>query len=466
MRIFGLTITREKAIPGASPVGSGSGGWWPLIRESFPGAWQRNIEIRVDSVLTYSAVFRCISLISSDVAKMRIRLVEKDRHGIWNEVENAAHSPVLRKPNRYQNRIQFFENWLQSKLIRGNTYVLKERDGRNVVSALHVLNPTLVTVLVAPDGSVYYELRSDHLAGVPDVTITVPASEIIHDRWNTIHHPLVGTSPIYACGLAAIQGLRIQEGSTKFFASGNRPGGVVEVPTDIPIEKAKELKQIWDEREPGTTAVLTNGMKYVPVSITASDAQLIEQLKWSAETVCGVFGVPAHMAGVGQPPTYNNIEALNSQYYTQCLQRHIEEVELALDEGLELPKPLGTEFDLDDLLRMDTTGKVLAVEKAIGSGGMAPNEARKRWLDLGPVEGGESPYMQQQNYSLKALAERDRDKPFAQPEPPPPAPPPAEPEPEEEEIEPDADDDDEARSAFAAEIIRRSLPHHDTRDAA
>ena len=108
----------------------------------------------------------------------------------------------------------------------------------------------------------------------------------------------------------------------------------------------------------------------------------------------------------GSAPTYN-IEALNQQYYSQCLQSLIENIELLLDEGLELPKPYGTEFDLDDLLRMDTATKVKAAD-AVGSGTMAPNEARRRYFDLGPTEGGESPYLQVQNHSLAALAKRDQ----------------------------------------------------------
>jgi hypothetical protein len=55
-------------------------------------------------------------------------LVEQDSNGIWKEVDVAAFSPVLRKPNRYQNRIKFIEQWVVSKLLHGNTYVLKQRD--------------------------------------------------------------------------------------------------------------------------------------------------------------------------------------------------------------------------------------------------------------------------------------------------------------------------------------------------
>jgi phage portal protein BeeE len=50
--------------------------------------------------------------------------------------------------------------------VHGNTYVLKERDARGVVTALYLLHPRLVTVLVADDGSVYYELFRDNLSGL------------------------------------------------------------------------------------------------------------------------------------------------------------------------------------------------------------------------------------------------------------------------------------------------------------
>src|SRR5262249_14260188 len=143
----------------------------------------------------------------------RCRLVEKDDNGIWNEVTAAAFSPVLRKPNRLQNRIKFFEQWIVSKLLHGNTYVLKQRDNRNIVVALYILDPTRTRPLVAPDGGVYYQVGHDNLAGLYDpdaTTTTIPASEIIHDVMVPLYHPLCGVSPLTASGIAAVQGLAIQ----------------------------------------------------------------------------------------------------------------------------------------------------------------------------------------------------------------------------------------------------------------
>jgi HK97 family phage portal protein len=434
VKLLGWTITRRKANEKALAPVNDRGGWYSLIRESFAGAWQRNIEIRVESVLTYSAVFACVTLIANDIAKLRLRLVRQDADGIWQESESSAFSPVLRRPNRYQNRIQFISNWVTSKLCHGNAYILKERDQRGIVTALYILDPNRVRPLVADDGAVYYELWRDNLSNLPDDRLVVPAKEIIHDVMVPLYHPLCGVSPIAACGLPATQGLAIQNNSTRFFQNGGRPGGIITAPGHINEEMALRLKAHWESsysgENMGKTAVLGDGLQYQPIVMSNTDAQLVEQLRMTAETVCSAFHVPAHMVGVGQPPTYNNIEALNQEYYSQCLQAHIESIELLLDEGLELPKPYGAEFDLDGLLRMDTATKVKAAADALKAGGMSPNEARRRYFDLGPTEGGDSPYLQVQNYSLAALARRDQnstpvtpglDQPAAEPEPAPPS---------------------------------------------
>lgn len=413
MRLFGLTITREKAAGNLSRPDN-RGGWWPIIKESFTGAWQQNVEVKLDSVLSNHAVFACQTLIASDIAKLRVKLVKYDEpDGIWTETKNPAYSPVLRKPNLWQNRIQFFENWVLSKLRRGNAYILKQRDLRGVVVKLHVLDPTLVQPLVADNGDVFYELNTDHLTGVFDRVI-VPAREIIHDRYNCFFHPLVGLSPIFAGGLAAMQGLAIQNNATLFFQNGSQPGGILTAPGSIGDDTAARLKAHWETnysgKNVGKVAVLGDGLKYEQMAVKAVDAQLIEQLKWSAEVVCSTYHVPPYKIGVGAMPSYNNVQALNTEYYSQCLQALIESIELCLDEGLGTGETLGTEFDIENLLRMDSVTQMDVLDKAKNL--IKPDEARRR-LNLPKVAGGDAVYRQQQDYSLAALAKRDaQDDPF------------------------------------------------------
>ena len=407
MRIGPFTVALTKTL---RPVPSSAGRGWIRVGEPYTGAWQLNDEIAYSSVLTYSAVFACVTLIASDVAKLGLRLVAIDADGIWHEATSSAFSPVLKKPNRYQNRIKFIEQWITSKLIHGNTYALKQRDGRGIVVAMYILDPTKVTPLVATNGDVYYQLTRDDLSELERDSITVPAREIIHDRMVSLYHPLCGVSPIYACGIAAMQGLSIQNNSQQFFSNGSSPGGVLTAPGAISDETAKRLKETWDTNysgnNAGKVAVLGDGLKYEQMAVNAADAQLIEQLKWTADTVCSCFHVQPYMISAGPPPPYANVEPLLLQYYSQCLQSLIENLELCLDEGLELPAPYGTEVNLDDLMRMDSTTRTNSAQTTITSGGMTINEARKKYFDLGPIKGGETPYMQQQMWPLDQLASR------------------------------------------------------------
>ena len=85
MRVFGFDITVTKAASNALPPSewrqAGNSGWFNVIRESFPGAWQRNVEIRLDNVLTFSTVYACITLIASDIGKLGLLLVQEDKNG-------------------------------------------------------------------------------------------------------------------------------------------------------------------------------------------------------------------------------------------------------------------------------------------------------------------------------------------------------------------------------------------------
>ena len=408
-----------------------SAGW--RILEYLPGSWQQNVEYSRETVLSFHAIFACVSLISSDISKLRPRLT-RYINGVWEEVPPGEYK-VIEKPNAWQNRIQFFENWVASKFARGNAYILKQRDARGRITQLFVLNPDLVQVYVSDSGEVFYALSKDQLAGV-DVSVTVPASEIIHDRFNCFYHPLVGLSPITACGLSAYQGLKIQENSANFFKNQSRPSGILTAPGAISDETAGRLKVDWEANYGGTNtgkvAVLGDDLKYIPLSLTAEDAQLVDQLKLAAETVATTFHVPTYKIG-GTLPNYNNVEALEQQYFSQCLQHPIESIELCLDEGLGVKDGYGVEFDLDGLLRMDTATKIRTYAEAVKGGLDTPNEARRK-LNQKPLEGGDTIYLQEQYHSLQALAKRDSGDPFAKDAPPSELQPE---EPEEDEIEDD-----------------------------
>lgn len=383
--------------------------WTSLfVQEPYSGAWQAGKELKPEEVTAFYAVFACVSLIAKDVGKMPI-LLKKKQNGVLVDVDIPNKLRVLRKPNNYQTWQQFQEYWTSSLLLRGNTYILKIRDAFGEIYRMVVLNPDRVTPLVDDNGNVFYQIKSDRLNQIEDTII--PASEIIHDRINCFYHPLVGLTPITACGLAAGMGLNIQKNSANFFGNGSRPGGLLVAPGAISNEKAQAISAAWNANysgiNVGKTAVLGDDMKYMPLAMNAVDSQMIDQLRMSAEIVCSVFHVPPFKIGIGAIPAGQKVGDLNEIYYSDCLQSPIEARENLLDDGLEL-KSFGVEayLDLRTLIRMDSSSQMTFLKEGLGAGIIAPNEARSQ-LGFLPVEGGDSPMIQQQNYSLAALAKRD-----------------------------------------------------------
>lgn len=426
MKIFGLTITREKAL---QAVGNSWRSGWRIISEPFSGAWQRNIEEKRGDLLTYPTLYACIYRISSDIGKLPFSLRQREKTGIWLEVPNPAYDPVLRKPNGYQTAAQFREYWLLTKLIHGNAYVLKRRDARGVVIELYVLDPEKVMPMVSDSGSVFYQLQTDKLNTLPDgypaENLIVPASEIIHDRCMTVHHPLIGVPPLAAAHWPALKNMKIMRSATEFFANNAQPGGLLTAPAGMSDEDSEEVKKYWNKEFSGTqsgkVAVIGADMKFTPFAMKSIDAQMVEQMRYSDEQICQPFGIPPFKVGIGTIPSGLGVDGVNLMYYNDALQVHIQHMEDLLDDGLNIHRPLGVELDTEPLLRMDEGKRAEVATKLVGGGIETPNEGRVRF-NRTPLEGGDTVYMQQQDYPLDQVR-LNKIEPPAPPAPPAPAPP-------------------------------------------
>jgi HK97 family phage portal protein len=400
-----LSTVRGRLATWLSPATSHT--WWPVVHEPYTGAWQLNDPITAQSALSNPSVFGCVSAISADIGKTAPPLLlEEDAHGFWFETSNSAYTPVLRTPNRYQTAQQFIEQIVVSLLLYGNAYLLKNRDDRGVVNQLYVLDASRVKVLAAPDGSVYYELQPNELAGITNAEppIIAPAREIIHIRINCFFHPLMGVSPLYAVAGAVAQAHAIQTNSTGFFNGGGRSPFAVIAPTKLDPLSAGRLQAEATKFKTSGTMILELGVQLVPMPTSAADTQLIAQLGWTEETIAKCFRFPISLLNSAKQPPYANAEASQLQYKA-CLEPYMTSIATGLTTGLELPRYLKVEFDDTLLTWMDTATRVNAAKIAI-TAGMSPNEVRDTYFGLPPVEGGELPYLQQQNWPVAELAGR------------------------------------------------------------
>lgn len=420
----------ERAEPPIVGKDAQSGRWlWPTTGGAGdmgpPGTWQRNLNPTIDpaALVAFSAVYACVQRIASDMGKLPIRIVEIDPNTLEQiDLSEDPFEKLMRQPNAYQSRVDFIQTLMCSTLLQGNGIAWMRRNGRNEPVELHPWDWRTVEPRIGEDGSIFYKLGPNKLAGFNNGFVA-PARDVIHHRMPmAAAYPLHGVTPIYAAAASGSLGLRVLQQSQQFFGNMARPSGVLSSDKNIDVTTAEDIRDRWrnNYREGGIgdTAVLGFGLKWQSVTLSAIDAQLIEQLRFSVEDVCRVFMVPTFLVGDASKVTYRNSEQLARAYLQGCLGYHVE----ALQERLNLSFDFGTRFkvmfDLDALLKTELDQRFTAYQKAKGI--LSPNEIRAL-EGYGPADGGDEPLTQMQDIPLSVAVENAKNPPAPAPALPAPA---------------------------------------------
>lgn len=373
--------------------------------------------LTVLQILKMSPAYAAVRLLAFDIAKLPLRGVQAvsrtvagRTYSLWLPGQTPADA-VLRQPNHYQTLFDFVVSWVVSLLLHGVAYVLKEVGPDGQAMALHVLDPGLVTERVAREtGDVYYHLGADELAGVTE-DMLVPAEFILAHRYLPLTSPLCGSSPLVPAGTSATAKLAdLIDGQAV-------PAGVITGPDSINQAQADEMSQRWLDKFGNSAnpdarrgvAVLGSNFRFEMVSRSARDAQLIELAKFGAEDIARALGIQPWLIGAAAPPVGEAMPAAMQLHYTQTLLPIMKPMEQLLSSALIPPRAAQTmrvEFDPMGILALDPMARSAFWETMTGAGLAAPNEGRADFGML-PVPGGDTPYLQQQNYSLGALATRD-----------------------------------------------------------
>jgi HK97 family phage portal protein len=417
------------------------GGWYELGR--LEDGYQRGLDVSGYGARNVPAVYACGMVISRSVGQCYPRHV-RVTDGQIVDVTTSAAFRVMKNPNSYQTTPEFLLNMVATALFEGEAYALAVRNDRYEVSALHPLPRGACSPMIDEDTrEVFYAIGSSPLApGGTDYI--VPARDILAFRFHTPRHPLVGESPIKSAALAIGIDVALSRTQAAFFANMNRPSGIISTHMQLNREQITSLRSAFDEQSKGMAAgkipVLAGGLKFQPISISSQDAQLVEAQRMSVESIARCFGVPTPLIGDLSHATLNNAETLIQHFLSMSLGSYLETIERAFDRlfGLDGTREY-VELDTAALLRTDFAGRVEGLTKAIQGGLFSPNEGRAR-EGLGPVEGGDSIFLQRQNTPvdlLSQLAANELVKPEPAPAVPTPEPTPsAQPEPT-KELDPD-----------------------------
>ena len=396
--------------------------------------WQRNLTPWLNKVC--GAVYACKNVMAQAIATMPIHHLRLLDDGGTEIITTSPLSRVLRQPNGYQTRSDYFMNLVFELLGQGNTYTLVYRDDAQRVSSMHLVSATGTMPYVnTEEGAVFYGLGDNPMLG--DLRLLVPARDVMHIRLHTPHHPLIGVSPVKYAATAVTVNTAISSNQAAFFQNMSRPSGVLTTEEKLTKEQMDALREAWYKRSRGLASgevpILGWGLKWNPMTITSEDAQLIEAYRMSIEDIARVFRVPLPLIGEYSKATYNNTEQLISSWLATGLGFLMEHIEQSIVKLFQLPLSETVNFETDALLRTDFAGRIDGLTKGILGGLFSPDEARRReGLSAVPGGYGAEPRVQAQVIPLSQVGQMPDSAPSAPAAPAAPVAP-AAPEPEQEQ---------------------------------
>lgn len=354
------------------------------------------------TAMQMTAVYSCVRILAEAVAGLPIHVYEYTGSGGKEKaINNPLYFLLHDEPNPEMTSFVFRETLMTHLLLWGNAYAQIIRNARGEVVALYPLMPNRMTVDRDEQGQLYYTyaMSGDDAPTMKGGSVLLHPSEVLHIP-GLGFDGLVGYSPIAMAKNAIGMAIACEEYGAKFFANGATPGGILEHPGTI--KDPQRVRESWTSAFGGSSnsnkvAVLEEGMKYTPISISPEQAQFLETRKFQINEIARIFRVPPHMVGDLEKSSFSNIEQQSLEFVKYTLDPWVSRWEQAMVRSLLSPndkKKYFIKFNVDGLLRGDYQSRMGGYATARQNGWMSANDIRElENLDRIPVEQGGDLYL-------------------------------------------------------------------------
>lgn len=347
------------------------------------------------SAMQMTAVYACVRILAESVASLPLHLYSSNEDG---NKEKAKEHPLYfilhDEPNPEMTSFIFRETLMTHLLLWGNAYAQVIRNGKGEVVSIYPLMPNKMKV------------KRDNLTKEIIYEYYHEDGKVELSDFDVLHIPglgfdgLIGYSPIAMAKNAIGMALATEEYGAKFFANGAQPGGVLEHPGII--KDPERVRDSWSQSFGGSSnsnkiAVLEEGMKYTPISISPEQAQFLETRKFQVNEIARIFRVPPHMVGDLEKSSFSNIEQQSLEFVKYTLDPWVLRWEQAMNRALISKKDKPSyfiSFNVDGLLRGDYESRMNGYATARQNGWMSANDIRTlENLDLISKEDGGDLYL-------------------------------------------------------------------------
>ena len=367
-------IFRSRDAPKNATAGSG---YSFLLGSSASGK-----SVNERSAMQITAVCSCVRILSEAVASLPLHLYKYTDTGTAKATEHLLYFLLHDEPNPEMTSFVFRETLMTHLLLWGNAYAQIIRNGKGEVLALYPLMPDRMNVDRDEYGNIVYE----YMVSQEDAPIN-KGSTVKLSPQEVLHIPglgfdgLIGYSPIAMAKNAIGLAIATEEYGSKFFANGATPSGILEFPGTV--KEPERVRESWNKGFGGTNthkvAILEEGVKYSPISISPNEAQFLETRKFQIDEIARIFRVPPHMIGDLEKSSFSNIEQQSLEFVKYTLDPWVSRWVQSIKRTLLSPDEKMSyfaKFNVDGLLRGDYQSRMSGYAIGINNGFMCPNDVR------------------------------------------------------------------------------------------
>jgi HK97 family phage portal protein len=339
--------------------------------------------------------FAAVNAIASEVSNIQLRLyqVKGDDH---EEQEDHPLLTLLDGVNERMTGIELKYVTMSHLELTGNCYWLLDgvSDDRTPPRAIYPLNPGSVRVHLQKD---VFPYKLDHYTFTIDNKVfTFQPHQILHIKYPDPSDPFVGIGIPQTIPSWIDSDNYAMEYNRKFFINGASVGLYIQTDTNVEAN-IERIRKGWGNRQEGVenahkTPVLQKGAKLEHTGVTQRDMDFNKLTEATRDRILAAFRVSKTILGTAESDT-NRATAETADYVfsKRTIKPKMLMVISYLNEFL-VPR-YGDDLYLTfiDPTPDDKAARTAEMTAAAGTGVpiMTQNEARKSYLGLGPVEGGD-----------------------------------------------------------------------------
>ena len=342
-----------------------------------------------------------VDLIASSIAQLPLRVYTRDGETDRKRDRDSVAAKLLWRPNPDQTCYEFVNGLVLEYAIFGTAYVWLLPDPDSLSGYQVRIIPS--EWIIDTESQNAYAAKSIRVtAGRSGVTVDIPREEFVQFKTYSPGNPGGYLSPISSLRQTMQEQIEAGNFRKQLWHSSGRLNAQIVRPANVqPWDDEHRKRFVTAFRESwgsggdraGSIPVLEDGMEIKTFNASFKEAQWMESVKLSRESVAAAYRINPSLVWHSDTQTYASSKDNARALYAECLGPTLQMLQQRINAFLlpmigADPNVTYVEFDLTEKLKGSFEERASILQAAVGGPWMTRNEARAD-NNLPPVEGGD-----------------------------------------------------------------------------